>query len=257
MTLQLHRLLAVLTLAATAVGTASSCSTPLTRSDDSQPADLVTAQQSAVAEQASAGRSIAQLDHGRLAHFATCTAPACPFVTPKTLAVDPPAAAAPRADTGSVSDPAPGSSLSPGEMFVATAAQAPAAPTGRPATRSAATPGPVMTEVVVSFPFGSAALTAAARTAIDVAAAADDIRRIDIRGRTDNVGPALANDALARQRAAAVAQHLRMHHPHLASTEVNVDARGGCCYATANDSHQGRARNRRVEIAFGRDPADP
>jgi outer membrane protein OmpA-like peptidoglycan-associated protein len=114
----------------------------------------------------------------------------------------------------------------------------------------------LVSEVVVSFPFGSAMLTAAARASIDAAASGDGIRRIDIQGRTDNVGPAAANGLLARQRAAAVAQYLQARHPHLAGAEVKVDGRGVCCYATENDTPEGRARNRRVEIAFERVPTD-
>lgn len=246
MTLRLHRPLAVL-IGATAAGAASSCSTSWVSAGGSSPAGQVTAPRPAAADRAVAVRTIAQLGHGRQAHFATCTPPACPDVTPKTLAVDPPAAAAdaPRVDAGSATDAAPGTSTSPSETFVATAAQAPAA-----------LAEPLVTEVIVTFPFGSAVLTAAARAAIDVAAAEDGIRRIDIRGRTDNVGPAPANDVLARQRAKAVAQYLRARHPHQAGAEVSVDARGGCCYATANDTPEGRARNRRVELTFGRDPTD-
>jgi outer membrane protein OmpA-like peptidoglycan-associated protein len=256
MTLHLNRLLVALVLAATAVGAASSCSMPRAGAEGCRPAGPVTPQKPAVVERAAARQSIAQLDHGRQAHFATCAPPDCPAVTPKTLAVDPPAGAAPRVDAGSAPDPASVNSLSHGESFVVTAAQAPMAPTERPAIGSAATSEPVVTEVVVTFAFGSAVLTAAARAAIDTAAAADGIRRIDIRGRTDNVGPAAANDALARQRAGAVAQYLRARHPHLATAAVNIDARGGCCYATENGSPEGRARNRRVEIAVGRDPAE-
>lgn len=134
--------------------------------------------------------------------------------------------------------------------------QAPLPPSQRPAIRPEDAAEPLVSEVDVTFPFGSAVLTAAARASIDVAASGDDIRRIDIRGRTDNVGPAAANDLLARQRAAAVAQYLRARHPHLAGAEVKVDGRGVCCYATENDTPEGRARNRRVEIAFWRVPSD-
>jgi hypothetical protein len=56
--------------------------------------------------------------------------------------------------------------------------------------------------------------------------------------------------------AAAVAQYLQARHPHLAGAEVNVDGRGVCCYATENDTPEGRARNRRVEISFWRVPSD-
>lgn len=134
--------------------------------------------------------------------------------------------------------------------------QAPLAPAQRPAIRPEDVAEPLVSEVVVPFLFGSAMLTAAARASIDAAAKGDSIRRIDIRGRTDNVGPAVANDLLARQRAAAVAQYLRARHPNLAGAEVKVDGRGVCCYATENDTPEGRARNRRVEIAFERVPTD-
>lgn len=134
--------------------------------------------------------------------------------------------------------------------------QAPLPPAQRTAIGPEDAGEPLVSEVVVTFPFGSARLTAAARASIDAAATGDGIRRIDIRGRTDSVGPAAANDLLARQRAAAVAQRLRARHPHLAGAEVNVDGRGVCCYATENDTPEGRARNRRVEIAFWRVPSD-
>jgi outer membrane protein OmpA-like peptidoglycan-associated protein len=249
------RLLAVPVLAVMSVGAASSCSTPRAGSDSSRPAAI---QQPAIVARTAVGLSIAQLDHGRDAQFAMCTPPACPVVTPKTLAVDPlhAAAAESRAHAIPGPDAAVAQSLSPGETLVIAAAQAPLAPARRPAVRPEDTAEPLVTEVVVSFAFGSAALTAAARASIDAAAAGDGIRRIDIRGRTDNVGPAAVNDHLARQRAAAVAQYLRARHPHLAGAEVNVDARGVCCYATENDSPEGRARNRRVEIAFERVPTD-
>lgn len=249
------RLLVVPVLAVLAVGTASSCSTPRAGSDSSRPAAV---QQPAISARAAAVLGIAQLEHGRDAQFATCAPPACAAVTPKTLAVDTghAAAAESRADTIPGPDAAVAHSLSPGETLVIAAAQAPLAPAQRPAIRSKDSAERLVSEVVVTFPFGSAVLTAAARALIDAAAAGDGIRRIDIRGRTDNVGPAVANDLLARQRAAAVAQYLRARHPQLASAEMNVDGRGVCCYATENDSPEGRARNRRVEIAFERVPTD-
>lgn len=243
------RLLVVPVLAVSAVGAASSCSTPRTGSDSSSPAAV---QRPAISARAAAGLSIVQLDHGRDAQFATCAPPACPVVTPKTLPVDPQlgATAEARADTIPGPDAAVAQSLSPGETLEI------AAPAPRPAIRPEDAAERLVSEVVVTFPFGSAVLTTAARASIDVAATGDGIRRIDIRGRTDNVGPAAANDLLARQRAAAVAQYLRTRHPRLAGAEVKVDGRGVCCYATENDTPEGRARNRRVEIAFERVPTD-
>jgi outer membrane protein OmpA-like peptidoglycan-associated protein len=255
MTRRALRLLAVPVLAVTAVGAASSCSTPRTGVVPSRPE---AAQPPATSARAAAGLSIAQLDHGRQARFATCAPPACPVVTPKTLSVDPPRAAAAeaRADSPPGSDAVIALSLSPGETLVIAGPEAPLPPAQRTALGPEDTTEPLVSEVVVSFPFGSAMLTAAARASIDAAASGDGIRRIDIRGRTDNVGPPAANDLLARQRAAAVAQYLRARHPHLAGAAVNVDGRGVCCYATENDTPEGRARNRRVEIAFERVPTD-
>ena len=255
MTRHLLRLLAVPVLAVTAVSAASSCSAPRTGALPSRPE---AAQPPATSTRAAAGLSIAQLDRGREARFATCAPPACPVVTPKTLAVDPPreAEAEAQADSTPGSDAVIAQSLSPGETLLMAGGQAPPPPAQRTAIGPEHAAELLVSEVVVTFPFGSAVLTAAARASIDVAASGDDIRRIDIRGRTDNVGPAAANDLLARQRAAAVAQYLRARHPHLAGAEVKVDGRGVCCYATENDTPDGRAHNRRVEIAFERVPTD-
>lgn len=255
MTRHALRLLAVPLLAVTAVGAASSCSTPRTGAFPSRPE---AAQPPATSARAAAGLSIAQLDHGRQARFATCAPPACPVVTPKTLAVDPPLAvsAEARADSTPDSDAVVAQSLSPGETLVIAGPLAPLPPVLRTAIGPEDAGEPLVSEIVVSFPFGSTVLTAASRALIDAAATGNGIRRIDIRGRTDNVGPAAANDLLARQRAAAVAQYLRARHPHLAGAEVKVDGRGFCCYATENDTPEGRARNRRVEIAFWRVSSD-
>lgn len=255
MTRRALRLLAVPVLAVTAIGAASSCSAPRTGAIPSRPE---AAQQPATSTRAAAGLSIAQLDHGRQARFATCAPPACPVVTPKTLAVDPARAAAAeaRADSTPGSDAVIAQSLSPGETLVIAGPQAPLPPAHRTAIGPKDVGEPLVSEIAVGFAFGSAVLTAAARASIDAAATGDGIRRIDVRGRTDNVGPPAANDLLARQRAAAVAQYLRARHPHLADAELNVDARGVCCYATENDTPEGRARNRRVEIAFERVPTD-
>lgn len=255
MTRRALQLLAVPLLAVTAVGAASSCSTPRTGVLPSRPE---VAQPPASSARAAAGLAIAQLDHGRQARFATCAPPACPVVTPKTLAGDPPRAAATeaRADSTPGSDAVIAQSLSPGETLVIAGPQAPLPPAQRTAIAPEDAGDPLVFEIVVSFPFGSAMLTAAARAAIDGAATSDGIRRIEIRGRTDNVGPPAANDLLARQRAAAVAQYLRARHPHLAGAAVDVKGRGVCCYATENETPEGRARNRRVEIAFERVPPD-
>ena len=49
--------------------------------------------------------------------------------------------------------------------------------------------------------------------------------------------------------------HLRVRHPHLSSA-VALDAEGACCFAASNETADGRALNRRVEIVFERDAED-
>lgn len=82
-----------------------------------------------------------------------------------------------------------------------------------------------------------------------VAAALGHAERILILGRTDSVGPSGPNHAMALARAVAVRNHLRSMVPALPD-DIRVDARGLCCYAAPNDTAEGRAQNRRVEVVF-------
>jgi outer membrane protein OmpA-like peptidoglycan-associated protein len=108
----------------------------------------------------------------------------------------------------------------------------------------------------VHFAFGDASLTATARAQIDeVAGSLPSASRIAISGRTDSVGSPQSNQTLAVARANAVRDHLRNRYPHLASA-VTLEARGACCFTASNDTQQGRALNRRVEIVFERDAED-
>ena len=187
---------------------------------------------------------IAQIEFGRQAGFARCLPPACPAVTPKTLALDVPSA---------ISKPGPivtAASLTEGEALVpAPGAVVPTTPTL--ARANAARPNdPSTRQVVVQFAFGDATLTPAGRALIDeVAKPLTSARRIAISGRTDSLGPQLSNQLLATARANAVRDHLRARHPHLAPA-VTLEAQGACCYAASNETPQGRALNRRVEVAF-------
>ena len=63
------------------------------------------------------------------------------------------------------------------------------------------------------------------------------------------------NQALALDRAHAVRDHLRVRHPHLSPAGA-LDAEGACCFAASNETADGRALNRRVEIVFERDAQD-
>jgi outer membrane protein OmpA-like peptidoglycan-associated protein len=72
---------------------------------------------------------------------------------------------------------------------------------------------------------------------------------LEIRGRTDELGSAALNDVLARNRALAVRDYLRaLHLPE--QTTIHVSAKGACCYVADNDTKEGRAANRRVEIEY-------
>ena len=110
-------------------------------------------------------------------------------------------------------------------------------------------------KIVVHFGFGRSDLDAAGRDALDLAAAQPlPVRRVLIAGRTDSIGPAASNQALAQARAEAVQRYLTARHSRvLAAAEVRVQSQGACCYAAANDSASGRAANRRVEVIFERD----
>ena len=110
-------------------------------------------------------------------------------------------------------------------------------------------------KVVVHFGFGRSDLDAAGRDALDLAATQPlPVRRVLIAGRTDSIGPAASNQALAQARAEAVQRYLTARHPRLlAGADMRVQSQGACCYAAANDSASGRAANRRVEVIFERD----
>jgi outer membrane protein OmpA-like peptidoglycan-associated protein len=189
-----------------------------------------------------AATRVAQTHFGPDARFVVCHPPACPVRTPKSV---------------------------PTSTIVSRPEAAPAATTAvRPApaflAATAAAPPPAMTEappplrVVLHFGFGSSALNTQAREALDLAATQPlPVRRLLIEGRTDSVGSAAVNQALAQSRAEAVRQHLSARHPRLlAATHVRVQSQGACCYAASNDSMSGRAANRRVEVTFERDGGD-
>jgi outer membrane protein OmpA-like peptidoglycan-associated protein len=237
-----ERVIGVLGLAALSTAFASSCSAPPRTDADARSA--VRSSKTAVAGH------IAQLDFNRRTAFATCLPPACPAVTRKTLADEvPPMLPTPRQIEL-------GASLDSGEAIVASNTR----PSIQPAPVAAPKPErdaePMTKQVVVHFGFGSAALSPAARASIDEAASAlSSARRIAVSGRTDSVGPPEINQALALDRANAVRDHLRARYPHLAPA-VTLEAKGVCCFAAPNDTAQGRALNRRVEVVFERDAED-
>lgn len=182
---------------------------------------------------------LAQMNFGRLAEFGMCTPPACPAVTPKTLA---PLSHAPLPETRT-SATAP--FLDEEATIVPQSSQ----------TTTAVAPAPLQTvanPVSVYFRFAEASLSTEAQAILDRAIAAEpDAKRISISGRTDNVGPANANERLAAARARAVHDYLRTRHPRLTPL-LQHDAQGSCCYVSPNDTEQGRGLNRRVDVRISR-----
>ena len=73
--------------------------------------------------------------------------------------------------------------------------------------------------------------------------------RIVISGRTDSTGEEQANDRLALSRAIATRNFLRQQIPGVDNVIV-IDAKGSCCFVADNATPEGRARNRRVDVAF-------
>lgn len=201
-------------------------------------------QTSSLAQTTQPAPHLAQMNFGHQAEFSLCTPPACPAITPKTLAPLLPHAALP--------DPRPTaatSTLSAGEEIIPAS---PGTTTGSPSpTRPTASP--LSKTVTVHFRFGDASLSTADKVTLDSAvAAAPDAKYIVISGRTDSIGPVSVNQLLATARARTVTDYLRTQHPHLAPV-LNIDAQGACCYVAPNDTESGRSLNRRVDVLFSSD----
>ena len=180
-----------------------------------------------------------QVSFGKDARFAVCIEPACPRVTPKTLAQAPAPVAA--AEPGAAPVPLRAVALRAAEM-----------PTQRTASAAPDVPRPVIEarNVVINFPLGSAELTNEGRTRIrESLEAAKQSDRIVISGRTDALGGDKVNESLALARAIAVRNYFRDLAPDLPATFA-IDAKGRCCFVASNDDEPGRSRNRRVEVHF-------
>jgi flagellar motor protein MotB len=199
----------------------------------------------AVAEQTT--MRISQVGYGPDARFATCAPPVCPTVTAKVMPLAPNRGhAAALAPTQTVVDLPPTPRSGPVPMVRKSGPHG-----ARPLKDSLpATPR----GLTLLFGTNAARLTVAHRALIDTAFR--ELRHSDlivISGRTDDVGSESANQALALARGLAVRDHLLNLDPNLPA-RIAIDAKGRCCYAAPNDSVAARARNRRVEIAYG--PSD-
>lgn len=197
---------------------------------------------------------LAQLGHGRSAAFALCAEGTCPQATPKTLATTADAPPFGGART------APPASERPAPMSETAATRPDGIRPDAAVPRPVPAPGPEADDVSVTvrFPFGEAVLTPAAKAVLDAAALrAGDAQRLGIVGRTDSVGAQRVNDALARERARAVRDHLRTRLANWPAT-VDIESAGACCFTASNATAQGRQANRRVEVTFSvAEPEDP
>jgi outer membrane protein OmpA-like peptidoglycan-associated protein len=177
---------------------------------------------------------IAQMSFGPSAYFAACAEPACPSPTPKTL-------------PGALTQPVAAAAVDVmGQSLQATRASDTPAPDEPPAKLVPIAPvaparaGTADTHILLTFAFGSAALTAESRQVL---------RRSLRLARADSLGPEEINQQLALARALAVRNFIRDAVPDLPNV-IAIDAKGRCCFIASNDDESGRSRNRRVEVVF-------
>lgn len=103
----------------------------------------------------------------------------------------------------------------------------------------------------VTFGFDSSELTSSARSALnDVARVLTqyDDTRVNIGGHTDSTGDAGYNQRLSERRAQAVGNYLS--RAGVASGRLNMTGYGENQPVANNNTEQGRAQNRRVEITL-------
>lgn len=101
-------------------------------------------------------------------------------------------------------------------------------------------------EYRISFPFNKATPTKEGVKELDrLVSEAQKALRIEVDGRTDNIGQKKANDKLAEKRASYIRAWLQKNG---VKAEITASAEGVCCYLVENTSAKGRAVNRRAEI---------
>jgi OmpA-OmpF porin, OOP family len=129
-----------------------------------------------------------------------------------------------------------------------------------PASVKPVEPVPAPTEVVtlsdandVLFAFNKSDLTAAARSELDSLMSKlqnADVVSIKVIGHTDSVGADAYNQALSERRASSVADYLLSQG--LAPNKLTSEGRGEREPVADNDTDEGRAKNRRVELHINR-----
>ena len=102
----------------------------------------------------------------------------------------------------------------------------------------------------IHFDFGKADVRADSKPQLDAIAralAADPSLRLKITGHTDNVGGADYNRQLSQRRAQAIAAVLGRDYG-IAADRLSAAGMGADAPVAGNDSEEGRAKNRRVEL---------
>jgi outer membrane protein OmpA-like peptidoglycan-associated protein len=151
--------------------------------------------------------------------FKTCSGKDCPTPTRKTLAMV--------------------------ELFIAKKEPAP------PIAKAPETVVPVVRHdepvtATVLFEFGKSAPSADGQQALKrLTTIAANFQRIEIEGRTDDIGSKAYNDRLARRRAEVVRSWLIKQG---INAEIVVRAEGLCCYLDTALTETARRNNRRVEV---------
>lgn len=131
------------------------------------------------------------------------------------------------------------------------------APAPAPAPVAAPAPAPVTEQPVTlrgdtSFALGSDELSPAARTELDTLAkrvlALESVDSIEVAGHTDNRGAAAFNQALSERRAQSVKRYLV--EQGVAAAKITTTGYGMTRPVADNDTAEGRAANRRVDITI-------
>ncbi len=103
----------------------------------------------------------------------------------------------------------------------------------------------------INFAFDSAAVTSAESSVLDVAVEelqANPTARVRIEGNTDSVGSEAYNQALSERRAEAVVAHLVANG--IDRGRLEAAGQGERNPVTSNETADGRAQNRRVELGL-------
>lgn len=162
-----------------------------------------------------AQNSIAWIDR----QFKTCSGKDCPVATRKTLAI--------------VELPVARKEVTPSIVEV-------------PKTAPPVTSSDETVSATILFEFGKDAPTTAGWVSLNrLAAIAPNSKRIELEGRTDDIGGKAYNDRLARRRAEFVRSWLLNHG---IAAEMVVRAEGLCCYLDTSPTEMARRNNRRVEV---------